>query len=412
MKKLFFVFVIMIAAVPGSAQWKDANLGAQVLAFGVHDTTLFVSAFELNPNTGNESFVLSYTPPNYWGRAESGIDFTQGNVTSFASLGPYFFAGMTRSSGAAGTSWRTSDGQNWSASAGGNVCTADRYVFNATGGIYRSTDSGAYDPWEQVSTFSATGLTSNGVVVYAWNANDVWRSTDTGGIGTWTQLHPPFSGMITVMDSLLFMVSSSGQLAKSTDSGSDWSTLAVDSAGVPVTVNVLATDGKNLFAGTPKGLMVSTDTGKDWMAQNYGLDFDYIYHDGLHFHYTITALTVFDTLLFAEVLYDRAGQYYYLAVRPISELTAKAAVREVAQQQGDFIEVYPNPATGLVTILAGGTNILGVSVLNVLGSETGAGVRGAGSGKVNLDLSKLPSGTYFLQIETAKGTVMRKVVRE
>jgi hypothetical protein len=53
-----------------------------------------------------------------------------------------------------------------------------------------------------------------------------------------------------------------------------------------------------------------------------------------------------------------------------------------------------------------------VSVLSVLGVETGAGFRGPGSGQITLDLSQLPSGTYFLRIETSAGSVLRKIVRE
>jgi hypothetical protein len=402
---LIFVCIITFA-IPCSAQWKYTRFAGKVLAFGAHDTSFFISSgFVGDPLVFRWDPVGGGVSGTGWAVADNGMDPMQGLVTSFASLGNYFFAGMTRYTNgtpvAPGTSWRTSnEGSSWMASAGGNVCTANRYVFNATGGIFRSVDSGAYDPWEQVSNFDATGLSSNGVIVFAWNANEVWRSADTGN--NWSQISPPFTGIITAMDSLLYIVGN-GQLAKSTDSGSSWSMVAIDSAGVAVTVNCLVSDGKNLFAGTNKGVLVSTDTGKNWRAENDGLP-----------NHDIVTMGIFDkdTLLFIDAKVDAGHSYSYY--RPIPEITdtTQAGVREVSILPNDSLMIYPNPATGLVTILSGGTNILGVSVLNVLGSETGAGVRGAGSGKVNLDLSKLPSGTYFLQIETAKGTVMRKVVRE
>jgi hypothetical protein len=77
----------------------------------------------------------------------------------------------------------------------------------------------------------------------------------------------------------------------------------------------------------------------------------------------------------------------------------------------DSIEVYPNPAAGIVTILSGGTSILGVSILNVLG-EAVLDIPNLRESDITLDISKLPSGTYFLRIQTSNGSVLRKVVRE
>ncbi len=205
-----------------------------------------------------------------------------------------------------------------------------------------------------------------------------------------------------------------GKLVESADSGIQWVAITVDSVGIPETVNCLATDGKNLFVGTPTGFLVSTDTGKDWTAKNDSITYQDIYHDNLKATEDVVAIGVFDTLVFADVLYNRSPNgvsSYYLFDRSISELTKPDSTASVVQtmRPGDTIEIYPNPATGIVTISSGGTFIEGLSVLNVLGEDV-LDVPNEHASDLMLDLSKLPSGTYFLQIQTANGSVLRKIV--
>jgi hypothetical protein len=76
----------------------------------------------------------------------------------------------------------------------------------------------------------------------------------------------------------------------------------------------------------------------------------------------------------------------------------------------DTLLVYPNPLTGLVTI-RGSYAIEQVSVMNVLGVREFL-MPCRGEEEVTLNLSALPSGTYFLNIETEKGSQLRKVVKE
>ncbi len=184
------------------------------------------------------------------------------------------------------------------------------------------------------------------------------------------------------------------------DSGTQWGPVAVDSGGtVPETVNVLVSDGKNLFAGTTKGVYFSMDTGKHWLAGNQGLTY-----------LNVDALGVFDTLLFVNT--PASGGAYYTAMRSIPEMTDTTPASVVqSSQPGDTIESYPNPATGMVTIMAGGTSILAITVLNVLG-ENVLSLPNLRESDISLDISKLPSGTYFLQIKTTSGTVIRKIVKE
>ncbi len=422
MKQIFVILFIATFAFPCHAQWKG-DWGPAILAFGVHDTSLFVSA-----NTGINATHLVYRTtsavPRTWIPADNGIDPTQGNVTSFASLGRYFFAGMTHSSGGNAGEYRSTDnGAHWNAPMiGSPVGVVGRYLFGQTGTsnggppwpvvIARSEDSGTIwdsvftiGPFNNINTFCGVGA-----FVLAFAEKGIYRSFDTGS--TWVKVTSAISNIKTcaVVGTTIYAINGT-QLIKSTDSGTDWSTVTVDSASVPVHVNCLATDGKNLFAGTPTGILVSTDTGHSWTSQNDGMRSEQIFSGSPHVPANVSALYVFDTLLFAEVYYSYGNYNYWLFDRPIRELTGPSDAVAEAPPLGDTIEIYPNPTTSQVSIRSGGTAILGVTVLNVLG-ENMLSIPNSHSSDISLDLSKLPSGTYFLQIETENGIVLRKVIRE
>jgi hypothetical protein len=192
------------------------------------------------------------------------------------------------------------------------------------------------------------------------------------------------------MGSLLFIVNDS--VIESTDSGTTWSKLS--NIG---NVNALATDGKNLFAATAKGVSVSTDTGVTWTLHN----------EGIVSGAMANVIAVFDTVVFVQVS-NGSGNFTY--VRPIREMVGSTGAVQATLPVRDTLLVYPNPLTGLVTI-RGSYEIEQVSVMNVLGvRELTLPCRG--EPEVTLNLSALPSGTYFLRIETAKGSVMRKVVKK
>ncbi len=406
MKRTFFFFFIFVASTPSSAQWRNANFNGQVLAFGVHDTSLFISI-----NAGTPDVLLwrlvSLTPDVVWQISDMGISRSQGNVTSFASLGTYLFA----SQGSNRLMVSSNNGSTWGlGNARGPVASNGKYLFGGLGSsLARSVDTDK--TWTRCIPPNPNNIYAAGACIFVNNDTAIWCSTDTGN--DWMQVHPPFLGTVIPMDSLVFLVSGIGKVAKSTDSGTSWSIVTVDSGGIPQFVNCLATDGKNLFVGTSTGILVSTDTGKDWTAKNDSITYQDIYHDNLKATEDVVAIGVFDTLVFADVLYNRSPNgvsSYYLFDRSISELTDTTPSGVVeATPPGDTIEIYPNPATGTVAIFSGSTAIFGVSVLNVLGVVVLDAPNVNGPSRT-LDLSKEPAGTYFVQLQTMKGTVLRKII--
>jgi hypothetical protein len=397
MKHAILICLLTCAAMPGAAQWKDAHADAfSIHCFGVHDTSLFASI---------EQYVYLYVPtdPDKWIRKSTGLDFSQGVVTSFASLGRYFFAGMTRSGGGPGEAWRSSDdGSHWIANAGGNVCSNGYYVFCVSDGTYRSTDSGNTNTWVKVANFVATNFAASGVCILAGVYDGVWRSTDTGN--NWTHITYPAGVSSSVLAFLASNLFAGGTgVSLSSDSGKNWKQVGLTNRKV----HALAVSGTNLFAGTDSGVFVSVDSGANWRNVS-----DVVLSRGNDFNTTL--LVVFDTFLFAAVDISPTNGSH-VAMRPISEMVPpKSAVQE-KPLAADTLAIYPNPATGVITIFAGSTTIERVSVLSVLGVEMLTLDKPGGmsyNSEITLDLSQLPSGTYFLRIVTAEGSVLRKVIHE
>ncbi len=415
------ILIYLLFSVPCTAQWRNAGFhgpDANVLAMATHDTDFFIGDSVSLPGGQYAIYRFVNFASNRevnWTNADSGIDYSHGNISSFASVKDHLFGGMFTANGRAGAGWMSTDnGAHWVANGGGYMVSNGTYVFGeGSAGIYLSTDEGT--SWNLVTKFVGNSLAAHGAEIYATTNSGIWRSSDSGW--HWSQITTPLIGPVVPMGSLLFIVSN-GLIAKSSDSGGNWAMLTVDSAGTMAYVNVLITDGTNLFAGTNKGILVSTDIGAIWTPENTGIfDFENLFPAPYkNLPYTITRFGIFDTLLFADISFWRtdnplAPPYeYFLAYRPISEMTGKASVSQ-APLASDTIEIYPNPTLDHASILAIGTYIMDVHVLNVLG-ENVLNVPAPQGADITLDLSKLPSGTYFLQIETQNGVVLRKVIRE
>ena len=398
MKRTLIIIFITFISIPCFAQWKNAGFSPYpIIAFGVHDSSFFLSI-----------------PGHLYGYnvsvSDVGINFSQGDITSFGSLGTYVFAGQSK-----GTEYRSTDnGGNWSENIGSPVYSNGTYLFGFYGSnIARSSDSGNH--WEHLSTtLPVQSYASIGWTIFANIGNALWRSSDSGT--HWSQLSQPFSGNVTLnvytMDSVLILVdndpslrsaTAGGMMAVSYDLGNNWTkrSLVIGNGNTDV-ITALASKDSILFAGSlTSGVFISKDTGATWKAINDSLPIAFY---PLH----VTAMGIFDTLLFADLT---ANGEYNLFVRSIPEMLADTAPSSVVQtlSSDDTIEIYPNPATGTVTILAGDASLLGVSVLNVLGEDV-LDMPNLRESDITLDVSKIPSGTYFLRIQTVESIVLRKIV--
>jgi Secretion system C-terminal sorting domain len=402
MRKIF-LFLILIIAVPCSGQWTSClGPGFQVLSYGVHDTDFFIG---VEPMSGLDALIYRYIKPlDLSDDDTAGLDRSQGNITSFASLGNYFFAGQTYSNGEnAGVYSSTDNGLHWLPLNLGSPVAAglgNRYLYGMYGtSVARSTDFGATATRTPLTMPLVNCFCVLGPCVLAANGSGIARSADTGQ--TWTSVTAPLTNIISFAfaNAIVYATNgipgvSTGQLMRSTDSGAHWAQMSTPG----FTVECLASDGKHLFAGGGDGLFLLDSDGVSWLPKT----------DSLTPH-AIVSLGVFDTLLLADVSLGSTSNYYDLYSRSIPAMfdTTKSGVVE-ALTPGDTLELYPNPSMGTVTVLSGGTSLLGVSVLNVLGEDV-LDMPNLRESNITLDLSNIPSGTYFLHIETSNGSVLRKV---
>lgn len=83
-----------------------------------------------------------------------------------------------------------------------------------------------------------------------------------------------------------------------------------------------------------------------------------------------------------------------------------------AEDHGDKISIYPNPATGKLMIETQELEITDIDILDMTGRRVSFVPLLTSSANKQIDISHLGTGIYFVKIQTDKGTVTKKVVKE
>jgi hypothetical protein len=114
-------------------------------------------------------------------------------------------------------------------------------------------------------------------------------------------------------------------------------------------------------------------------------------------------------------------EMYIFTVTEDVELVANFEKDEVGIEEtlrATSVQVYPNPTSGQLTIEMSDIRypISDIAIYDVMGRTVGAyGIRPkigkSDIGKSEINLSHLPAGIYFIRIQTDKGMVTRKVVK-
>jgi hypothetical protein len=113
-----------------------------------------------------------------------------------------------------------------------------------------------------------------------------------------------------------------------------------------------------------------------------------------------------------NLYYYYSDRYYLAYLQRVNQLLA-AAVSPVVAPLVNEIALFPNPFTSSLKIegaLQGSSNI---SITDILGQVYPARILSSSgsSRQVELDLSRVPSGTYFVKVQTGGRTAVSRAIK-
>ncbi len=186
-------------------------------------------------------------------------------------------------------------------------------------------------------------------------------------------------------------------------SGNDWFTTA------PLILNdgSIVIGGQQMNGSIPYGMLVKTDcTGNQQWIRTY-------YANPNIDNYLNDLKSTSDTgLIFCGQAFSTLTDFWVVRIdsNGCEYVGCNVGIEELGVDGGE-IEIYPNPTTNEFTIENSQLRINAIHIYNVLGEEVLKLERIANSEKA-IDISTWKAGVYFVEVETEKGVVRKKVVKE
>jgi len=373
-----------IISFSGMAQWQlSMQEGGNIYTLVEQDNVMFAGALDgiYKSNDGGDS----------WSKINNGLTSTM--VHAMLVNNSRLFAGTE-----AGVFISDDGGDNWIESNQGlTISKINSFVLTNTGifagtedeGVFYSTDNGAN--WVSKNT----GLSNLSVKTMISNNNRLFAGTDGAGVyysdnlgASWTQsnngLSSWFISHLTVKDNKLF-VSTAYKFCISENNGLDWDVL-----DTPFDHNVLCSVNYNgyLFVGTNgDGVGFTTDYGQTWTVWNDGLPNNNIY-----------SINIFNNKVWAACCCG-----FGLFKRSPSELTSLEQINNNYK-----VSVFPNPANNVLNI-EHDIKIDEIRIVNMFGSVIKIyNIEDSSSNKLNIQ--GLKEGVYFLEMQTKKGILIKKII--
>lgn len=266
----------------------------------------------------------------------------------------------------------------------------DKNIFIGTlSGIFFSSDDGT--SWiknnSSLSNMAINNIILNGNNMFAsvW-CEGIFFSSDNGV--TWVSKHTGlFSRCINALaikDSLILAGVES--LYISSDNGDSWKTQKYEELNG--SVNTIDINGTCIFIGTTNGVFLSIDNGDSWVKKNKGLEGKSIFS------------------LASNNDYIFAGTDNGVFRAKISDLITDVEIEKKENQQ---IQIYPNPTSNILNLNLDNilsTDISHIKIYSGLGYEIESPKPIINENNIQLDVSSLPQGVYYISFFN-KGKVER-----
>ncbi len=283
--------------------------------------------------------------------------------------------------------------------------TVTKTIYLGYNYVYKSDNDGQFGSWVEISQNFGGNINqlkiaaSNNQVLYASRNAFLYRTTD-GGTTDWIQMTNP-GGIInsiaihpTNPDLVAVAINGGNKILVSSDGGVTWSNYLFNLPNFSALSVVWDDNGADaLYVGMDYGLYYIDNTFSEWQPYNNNLP-----------NVIINELEI--NSVDGKIYAGTYGRGLWASPKANPNLGTQDFLSDTN------IALYPNPANTIVTINLQKSVDADIRVFDVLGKLVIYQPDVSISKEQTLDISELNNGIYFIRINSDKGAVTKKLIKE